>query len=827
MTYSALPGALGEDQFSITVTDGVNEDTVPVTVTVMPDNVYCMVPDNPDRIEIRSGLITPFTLACNFESGRDAPITFDPEPVVGDEGVVTIEAGEEPGSYVAHAANLAQYYGDETTVTFSIGSAWNPTPAEVEVRIYVDVYVNHAPTCVAEDPGTVAPQSTIDLVIVCTDPENDPIASVEAAPPDSGTIEGDAQDLGNNRFALKYTAPAEPGIDRLYVAVQDEYVHGAGMSSVEVLLNIGEPQDTAPPDTYFGQTPTAFSPFDYGQFQIDSTEADSTFECKLDNGPWLACNGTPTVSFDDLGDGEHTLLARATDVVGNTDPTPVSHTWIVDTEAPDTTITNAPESPSRIHNPEYSFASTEDEATYECRLFDEDWFDCSSPIQIDDLNEDGSLIFQVRSIDRAGNVDMSAAEASTVLDWSRPETGIASGPFGTVSSPTATFHFTATEEDVTYLCNLDEAEEYTPCGGDHITYSDLADGEHRFIVLAVDAAGNESVHPGLREWVVDRSASNAIAAEDVTPRQVVSMPAPTPTLPISVSIDPAVAGNITVQVQAAPQTPTPSGYVLLGTELVVSAPAADHPDAPLRLTFDLDPSAIPSGVNTDDVRVVRNGTPVTTQCQGDAAIPSPCVRTRTSLPGGALRIVIHTMEASTWVFARATAAVTPDPDPTPNPNPNPTPDPNPNPNPTPEVEQPPVAERVATKLAAASMKVVKFRCRTRAERASGVSLRGVRWCWRLEAAARLVTRAGTPVAGHTLTFQRRVGSKSILIAKVRTNAKGVARINKTVVVPASSRRSLTRATAWMRTQYASGRITHAPRGTTHGAAPTKALPIRH
>ncbi len=43
-----------------------------------------------------------------------------------------------------------------------------------------------------------------------------------------------------------------------------------------------------------------------------------------------------------LGDGEHTLEVRAYDPAGNRDPTPASHTFIVDTDQPQTTITSGP-----------------------------------------------------------------------------------------------------------------------------------------------------------------------------------------------------------------------------------------------------------------------------------------------------------------------------------------------------------------------------------------------------------------------------------------------------------------------------------------------------
>jgi hypothetical protein len=50
----------------------------------------------------------------------------------------------------------------------------------------------------------------------------------------------------------------------------------------------------------------------------------ATFACSLDGGPFLPCLATAV--FTGLTRGTHTLAARATDLAGNTDPTPVQLT---------------------------------------------------------------------------------------------------------------------------------------------------------------------------------------------------------------------------------------------------------------------------------------------------------------------------------------------------------------------------------------------------------------------------------------------------------------------------------------------------------------------
>jgi hypothetical protein len=62
-------------------------------------------------------------------------------------------------------------------------------------------------------------------------------------------------------------------------------------------------------------------------FTFSSSEAGSTFECKLDSGAYALC--TSPKSYSNVSRGSHTFSVRAKDGAGNVDPTPATRSWKV------------------------------------------------------------------------------------------------------------------------------------------------------------------------------------------------------------------------------------------------------------------------------------------------------------------------------------------------------------------------------------------------------------------------------------------------------------------------------------------------------------------
>jgi len=87
--------------------------------------------------------------------------------------------------------------------------------------------------------------------------------------------------------------------------------------------------DVTPPETTIESGPTGSVRETSASFTFGSSEAGSTFECSLDGAPFAPC--TSAVAHDGLSEGGHVFEVKATDASGNTDPTPATRSWTVDT----------------------------------------------------------------------------------------------------------------------------------------------------------------------------------------------------------------------------------------------------------------------------------------------------------------------------------------------------------------------------------------------------------------------------------------------------------------------------------------------------------------
>jgi hypothetical protein len=281
------------------------------------------------------------------------------------------------------------------------------------------------------------------------------------------------------------------------------------------------PADTTAPDTTITSGPADPTTSTSASFSFTSSEAGSTFECKIDAGAYGSCASPQAYSNQTVA--THTMSVRAIDAASNTDPSPATKTWTVtppaaDTTPPDTTITSGPSGSTTATSVSVAFTSTESGSTFECKLDAGAYGACTSPKAYSGLSV-ASHTVSVRAIDAAANVDASpAARTWTVTppaaDTTPPDTTITSGPSGSTTATSASVAFTSTESGSTFECKLD-AGAYGVCTSPK-AYTGLVAGSHTVSVRAIDAASNTDASPATRTWTV------TVAALGITPPTLVS-----------------------------------------------------------------------------------------------------------------------------------------------------------------------------------------------------------------------------------------------------------------------------------------------------------------
>ena len=167
--------------------------------------------------------------------------------------------------------------------------------------------------------------------------------------------------------------------------------------------------DTAAPNTTISSGANGPTNDSTPTFGFTSNESNSTFECRFDAVAYAACSGpggahTPTTA---LSEGAHTFSVRAVDQAGNTDASPATRSFTVDTQPPNTTITSGPSGTTKNLTATFGFTSSESNSTFQCRLDSASFASCTSTKTYVTLP--AAHVFEVRAIDPAGNTDPTPA----------------------------------------------------------------------------------------------------------------------------------------------------------------------------------------------------------------------------------------------------------------------------------------------------------------------------------------------------------------------------------------------------------------------------------
>jgi hypothetical protein len=259
--------------------------------------------------------------------------------------------------------------------------------------------------------------------------------------------------------------------------------------------------DTTSPNTTITSGPAVVTNDTTATLAFTATEA-AAFQCTLDGAAYSAC--TSPASFAALSNGSHSFSVYSVDAAGNADASPATWSWVIDTVAPETSLTGAPSGAVASTSATLAFTSPDSSATFECRLDGAAYATCASPVALSALAQ-GAHSFEVRAKDAAGNADASPAVASWIVDTVEPDTSITSAPPAAANTTTASFAFSASEA-ATFECKLD-AGAWASCTSPK-SYTGLSQASHTFQVRARDVTGNYDPTPASVAWTVDTTAPN-------------------------------------------------------------------------------------------------------------------------------------------------------------------------------------------------------------------------------------------------------------------------------------------------------------------------------
>ncbi|GAA3524203.1 hypothetical protein [Nocardioides daeguensis] len=180
-------------------------------------------------------------------------------------------------------------------------------------------------------------------------------------------------------------------------------------------------------DTQLIATPPALTNSTAATFGLTSTIA-SSYLCQLDDQTPYVCLsqrvGNHTAAG--LGEGTHRMRVWGRHL-GWSDQVPATHTWTVDTTAPQTTLTGGEVSGGVMR----STFTSEAGASFRCRVTgpgrDDAWAACTSPVTYSGLTAEGTYTFEVAASDAAGNFDVTPAGWSW-LSTPDPEDPLDPGP---------------------------------------------------------------------------------------------------------------------------------------------------------------------------------------------------------------------------------------------------------------------------------------------------------------------------------------------------------------------------------------------------------------
>ncbi len=254
----------------------------------------------------------------------------------------SVDSGPANGAFVSNPSPSFEFSSDRGEATFECridGGEWGPCSSPLATGPFADgvhsfeVRALHggdrdpSPAARTFTVDTLAPDTTIEQGPSGTTGDRTPAFEFGASEPTSGyqcRVDDGPFAPCSGPGARHTTAPLGEGPHIFRVRAVDR-AGNTDFSPAERAFSV----DSTPPDTVITRGPKARKGTTKrtATFKFSASESASSFECRLDKAPFKVCSSP--LRLKRIKPGQHKFQTRATDLYGNTDPTPAKLTWTV------------------------------------------------------------------------------------------------------------------------------------------------------------------------------------------------------------------------------------------------------------------------------------------------------------------------------------------------------------------------------------------------------------------------------------------------------------------------------------------------------------------
>ncbi len=408
----------------------------------------------------------------------------------GGSGVASVQCKVDNNPFAACASSTSQSYSNMTdgSHTFTVKATDNAGNTETPGASYTWVVDTTPPAApVVTNPVNGSSTNNTKPTVSGTAEANSTVTVyIDGAP--SGTSPVDSS--GNWSFTATSALPQ--GAHTAKAKATD----AAGNTSVDSNSNTFTVDTVAPTTTISNPKPSNPTNSTTATFTFSASDTGgsgvASVQCKLDNNPFAACASSTSQGYSGLTDGSHTFTVKATDNAGNTESPGASYTWVVDTIAPTTTISNPkPSNPTNSTSATFTFGASDGSgsgvASVQCKVDNNPFAACTSSTSQSYSNmTDGSHTFTVKATDNAGNTETPGASYTWVVDATPPTISITTPANGAtyVLNQVVTVSYSCSDPGGSGVQTCTS----TPANGSPIDTSTI--GARSFTVNATDNAGN-------------------------------------------------------------------------------------------------------------------------------------------------------------------------------------------------------------------------------------------------------------------------------------------------------------------------------------------------